>query len=744
VTEDTKLGVGDEVQVKWNGDWIDGTIVEIDATFDDIRVQFIEPTPPGVRRRRPHSMDWSFKRHLIRIAAKGAHSIRGNPSESGKELRTWEDDTGKFRIQAELVEVKGDSVVLKRRDGETMTVPTDRLSKKDREFIARTQVKGDDGEASDGEVQFIDELPTKHAEASSAKVVDVAKEVDSSGLEPDSGARGEELTQSPATLPGREDALDIMCAMFVAAETPERILIPFTNTHEHDKPTRFVLCNLARGATEIQTISFPVSSVAIDLGPSGKQVLSHPNGSGPGGRRRVDIWTIKEGRLRPEVGWEPYAEEGAATPRDVVWGAFIDQNHVGALNESGELIVWSVPDVKAVYRLKLLPKSRPALSSGRKYLAALTNSGLVVVDAKTGDSKGVYRGAGKEGAIAFRPDGKRIALASRKRVQIWEFAGGKLYRDIGVEFPEPPGGYIVVATQDQVEAAGGLDQLMRSGRLWEAQSQFLGLGAVPIAWPAPGYLLIDSRYLIDVEKYTVLWDYLGVQLAGSLGQRFLCLARQDGMDTLVPQTLPHREAMEAASGLSEEQYRGIQPGETVSVEMRVSASSQKQKEIETLLRRQLEDHGIKVAPNQRLKLVVSTELGETEKIVCQKLRGLIPTPQFSKLEGAPETIGFRQQISKVVFLIDGKLAWESSHTVGAPSHIPLKEGESVEQAVRKYEKPDLEFFSRVQLPAHVARPRRMRSFGASVLTPEGVRPGKVRPRERKSDRSLKPPGESPV
>ena len=52
-------------------------------------------------------------------------------------LRIWSNDSGKFRIEAEFVKVADGKVQLKRKNGEVITVPLDRLSKADQEFIAQ-------------------------------------------------------------------------------------------------------------------------------------------------------------------------------------------------------------------------------------------------------------------------------------------------------------------------------------------------------------------------------------------------------------------------------------------------------------------------------------------------------------------------------------------------------------------------------------------------------------------------------
>jgi hypothetical protein len=60
------------------------------------------------------------------------------------QRRTWRDDTGRFSVEAELVETKQDNVLLKRVDGTTITAPLARLSAADRDYLknlARPETK---------------------------------------------------------------------------------------------------------------------------------------------------------------------------------------------------------------------------------------------------------------------------------------------------------------------------------------------------------------------------------------------------------------------------------------------------------------------------------------------------------------------------------------------------------------------------------------------------------------------------
>ncbi len=49
--------------------------------------------------------------------------------------REWTDDTGKFRVEAELVAVRNGKVILEKADGTLLNIPIERLSATDREFL---------------------------------------------------------------------------------------------------------------------------------------------------------------------------------------------------------------------------------------------------------------------------------------------------------------------------------------------------------------------------------------------------------------------------------------------------------------------------------------------------------------------------------------------------------------------------------------------------------------------------------
>lgn len=74
--------------------------------------------------------------------------------------RQWADSSGVFTVEAELVEVTGDNVRLRKPDGQIVTVPLDRLSAADRDF-ARSAAAGKRAAAKPAQPTFEDAIRQK-------------------------------------------------------------------------------------------------------------------------------------------------------------------------------------------------------------------------------------------------------------------------------------------------------------------------------------------------------------------------------------------------------------------------------------------------------------------------------------------------------------------------------------------------------------------------------------------------------
>ena len=83
----------------------------------------------------PDSRLLLFARTSLVLLACGT-IVFGSQNSHAQSSRTWTDKTGKFSVDAILLKSSTDSVVLKRSDGKEITVPKNRLSKSDLDFLA--------------------------------------------------------------------------------------------------------------------------------------------------------------------------------------------------------------------------------------------------------------------------------------------------------------------------------------------------------------------------------------------------------------------------------------------------------------------------------------------------------------------------------------------------------------------------------------------------------------------------------
>lgn len=94
----------------------------------------------------PHQRQ-SWEQLLGRPFFRQAAASRDAPARPGaaeqQEFRTWTDNSGRFTVEATLVEQTPEHVRLKNRAGKTVQVPITRLSPQDRHYLANLEAKPD-------------------------------------------------------------------------------------------------------------------------------------------------------------------------------------------------------------------------------------------------------------------------------------------------------------------------------------------------------------------------------------------------------------------------------------------------------------------------------------------------------------------------------------------------------------------------------------------------------------------------
>jgi hypothetical protein len=76
---------------------------------------------------------------VLLLASAAAQEKPNATDETKKQTRLWTDNSGQFRVKAELVAFDGEKVYLRRSDGKPIPVPMDRLSDDDQQFVRRNR-----------------------------------------------------------------------------------------------------------------------------------------------------------------------------------------------------------------------------------------------------------------------------------------------------------------------------------------------------------------------------------------------------------------------------------------------------------------------------------------------------------------------------------------------------------------------------------------------------------------------------
>jgi predicted Zn finger-like uncharacterized protein len=238
-------------------------------------------------------------------------------------------------------------------------------------------------------------------------------------------APGKKLAGRIATRAKSQELLGLLVAgpaaqAFVTSGEGGRLMSD-TKAKQGQEPRQVERIDLAAGRV-LGQIEVPPTAMPIAVAPDASYVLlSHASGGD-----RLDVVSAADGAH--VAGWRPYEKDGDEN-KEVVWADFLAPKQVLTINKAGTLILWSIPDCKAVYVAEGACQGIPALSPGRKVLAALRDGKLRLIDPATGEAKGDggdASGQGKQGwkNAAFRPDGRELSAMVDSTIVRWDLTTG--------------------------------------------------------------------------------------------------------------------------------------------------------------------------------------------------------------------------------------------------------------------------------------------------------------------------------
>ena len=654
------------------------------------------------------------------------------------EFRTWVDSSGKHKIKAKLVQASDGQVTLEREDGSQVSIAMDKLSDADRKYLAEMQsgdedpfkvVKPGKKAAAKKKVTVIDgdeeeepaEKPVRKKKKAMAESEEEPEEASEAGGEPKvvaprwSGAKevlaspsdsqwkleieAPELPTAPKkgrsiAIPAKVDffeklrgfAINPVCGRAVIGyvlDRPGGGGAPFGRPGRGGRgsearaggQTRIVLCDLQAGKM-LAECHGPGKMAPLALSDAGNQVLMCRDEFGPGNRDRLELWSVAKSGITRELQWAPHDDQQRGE-RDITWASFIDEERLATVSGGGVLTIWKASTAKPLYYLKIQGSCRPAISPDRKYLAFATDKQFGVLDLTSGEVVAMQPAPREHfpfPVFAFTPKGTRLVCASFDRIYVWDSATGALYRDISL-----------------------------AGTLIHIGEHLL--------CPSEDHVFVGNSLLLDIESQAKVWTYQGLEEAGMLGAVcWFVVSEHNAAGALVPTALPHPAAQEKIQKAMESpDFFVLKPGTTVVLNVNGLQDPGEREKVAAALTQKLQANGCQVGPNGAIELVATTEMGKQREVAYHTF-GMIGSRVYN----------VQEYTSRLKFVYQGQTAWEVA-CGNVPGFISLKQGETVEQVLRRSERPNYAWFATVELPKTIQKPTPgAAALGASRVTVAGV------------------------
>lgn len=626
------------------------------------------------------------------------------------ELRQWSDASGKFKIKAKFVSLENGTLTLEKEDGEEIEIELKKLStadqkvatdlskaKEDDPFKPKAKAKDDpfkpkaktttpaqpsrpNRPARPGAAKPADEpvddgdTPVIKVDWSKADVITLAPPASGWKIEPPKVELSDAAAKlKPITLPQKSNFFEGMKAIVVSRDLKRAVIGYNLGNPREGGTTRLLGVDLAAGKAG-GSVTAPVQMVPLAIHDDGDQILMRRDEFGFGNLDRLEVWSMKSGKIEKLLICTPYAEVSGG-PRDVMWAEFLDAERLATSSRGGKVAIWKYPEMEPICWFQSAD-GKPALSPDHKLIAYCNgeNVGLFDVEKREVVAQQSTPMKLQWPQLAFSPSGKRLGCVAFDKVVMWDVASGKL---------------------EQSFAPTGL--------------QING----HIEYPDDDYILGGGKFLVDMPNQLKFWQFDGADLIRCVnGVAYVGVsAGNNAPGALLTMTLPHTGAKDLLKkALTDPTLFVLKAGTTVKLDLNGITDPAQRATVEAALTKRLATIDCKPGPVGTIDLVASVE-GPKDRKISYHGAGTYQTKEW---------------FSRLKFVYQGQPAWEASSS-NVPFFIQYGKDDNIENALRRHEKPDYAFFDRAELPKFLQKPTagqgpgKSLTLGQSTITTAGLK-----------------------
>jgi hypothetical protein len=288
--------------------------------------------------------------------------------------------------------------------------------------------------------------------------------------------------------------------------------------------------------------------------------------------------------------------------------AFVDDEHVLTLNNQKKLVLWKLPECRAIY--EIAEAAQPGLSPNQQYLAVSTGRGYLLLDSRTGNQVGSFNIEGTMHAAAFHPDGTRFAASCTgpkgPSIVVWSMQDGNVLSEFPIQNIADKGMHFCDAN----------------------------------------HLLLNNETLVDVQNELIVWKY---RLAGGAhspqspdGRHWYIAPKGASGAELIAAKLPEPKVAEFLATKTLKPDFVLAPGGNLTVQINLpdtgpGQTNIRQRALENIIAK-YQNHGTMVGGGA--ELVVTMDMKESNTGEMQELELTKSTSPFGGgiFRGTGETI----------------------------------------------------------------------------------------------------------
>ena len=665
----SKLEVGEEVEVKHLGKWKDGTVLE-KGKKNQYLVSFV------FINEEQQVFDRSKIRKLCEVDALDF-------------CRSWESARGTFRIEAAPKKFMAESVLLIKPDLSEIEVPLKKLSTKDNAYARRFKKKNEQAVARGQAPIPTPELP--ELEVFSNSFGGKGMFGDNSGGLKTMGSLPDCLTtfgQAGVGFNLLRPQQKLISVLPVGG--PEQLVLIATRDDEYQKKgfqSQLYWVSLKQQRV-IGYVPITAGHYALDYDPENKLLLTFFRK----GTARFDeptpdyytVWKLESAasEAEPLVRW---SVEDVSWTQDLFAKIVSDRVVVGQ-PEKNKFEAWDFVSKETLYSVKQESffGAPVVLSPDRKKLIIPQDKDVTIIDAATGNVDLNVKLSGGSSGANLNSDGTKLAAINSRGINVWDLTG---------DDPTP-----------KFYSAPLVGSPFRSRLDWISDDQVLGENHGGRVLYSLSLQLPVWTYVMDTSER---WMNANPLVSMVVNQMVFYVSRPSSREPFVAigaVNLPGPSVMETISSIDKEALYALHPGVRVSLDTSGTTDSAKATQ---WLEKKIEDNGWVLDDNAEFKMIATMGTSEARSETYLGVGG-----RKTKVNFTPHFANLKITRGKVV-------VWQSGTSTGAPGMIN-GEPNSFQSQVSKMQKPPLKFFERVSIADKIIDAKYSKGFGKSKLGKTGI------------------------